>query len=66
MDLMNVEKETDEGEKKRQYKREMYRKKYNENSDFKKQKLKNASQRYKEDDEFRISLKENNKKKISK
>ncbi|XP_065942676.1 uncharacterized protein [Magallana gigas] len=48
----------DKEKKKRQYKRERYRKKYNENSEFREQKLAYASQRYQEGDEFRISLKE--------
>lgn len=36
-------------------------KKYNENLDFKNQKLWKASLKYKENEQFRISLKENNK-----
>ncbi|XP_052695810.1 uncharacterized protein LOC128174255 [Crassostrea angulata] len=51
----------EKGNKKNQYKREMYRKKYNENLDFKNQKLWKASLKYKENEKFRISLKESNK-----
>lgn len=45
-------------EKKLQYKREMFRKKYRENDDFRKEKLRKALLRYKEDDEFRILVKD--------
>lgn len=51
----------EKGKEKNQYKREMYRKKYNENLDFKNQKLWKASLKYKENEKFRISLKESNK-----
>lgn len=36
----------------------MFRKKYRENDDFRKEKLRKALLRYKEDDEFRILVKD--------
>lgn len=45
-------------EKKLQYKREMFRKKYRENDEFRNEKLRKAVLRYKEDDQFRILVKD--------
>lgn len=50
------------GKQNLQYKREMFRKKYRENVDFRNEKLRKTLQRYKEDDEFRMSVKDKKKK----